>query len=53
MAMLEPSDIREDETVDDANVFGAQRDEDIVYPAQMAKLARICMSATLPFWRPR
>ncbi|OGM50589.1 Zn(II)2Cys6 transcription factor [Aspergillus bombycis] len=41
VAMLEPSDIREDEAVDDADVFGAQRDEDIVYPAQMAKLARI------------
>ncbi|KAE8408998.1 fungal-specific transcription factor domain-containing protein [Aspergillus pseudonomiae] len=51
VAMLEPSDIREDETVDDANVFGAQRDEDIVYPAQMAKLARISLkleSATSP-----
>ncbi|RAQ76667.1 Zn(II)2Cys6 transcription factor [Aspergillus flavus] len=41
VAMLEPSDIREDEAVDDAHVFGAQRDEDIVYPAEMAKLARI------------
>ncbi|KAB8251557.1 fungal-specific transcription factor domain-containing protein [Aspergillus flavus] len=51
VAMLEPSDIREDEAVDDAHVFGAQRDEDIVYPAEMAKLARISLkleSATSP-----
>ncbi|KAE8137936.1 fungal-specific transcription factor domain-containing protein [Aspergillus pseudotamarii] len=43
VAMLEPSDIREEEAVDDAQVFGAQRDEDIVYPAEMAKLARISL----------
>ncbi|KAB8206026.1 fungal-specific transcription factor domain-containing protein [Aspergillus parasiticus] len=51
VTMLEPSDIREDEAVDDAHVFGAQRDEDIVYPAEMAKLARISLkleSATSP-----
>ncbi|KAE8422002.1 fungal-specific transcription factor domain-containing protein [Aspergillus pseudocaelatus] len=43
VAMLEPSDIREEEAVEDAQVFGAQREEDIVYPAEMAKLARISL----------
>ncbi|KAB8234160.1 Zn(II)2Cys6 transcription factor [Aspergillus alliaceus] len=44
VAMLVPSDIREEETVDDVRVFGVQKDEDVVYPTEMVKLARILRS---------
>lgn len=40
MAMLEPDDVLEDESVDD-DVFGHQRPQDLVYPVEMAKLARL------------
>lgn len=40
--MLEPKDIRDEESVDDQAVFGVQRAEHIPYPIEMAKLARLC-----------
>ncbi|BCS28550.1 Zn(II)2Cys6 transcription factor [Aspergillus puulaauensis] len=40
VAMLEPDDVLEDESVDD-DVFGHQRPQDLVYPVEMAKLARL------------
>ncbi|KAE8394486.1 fungal-specific transcription factor domain-containing protein [Aspergillus alliaceus] len=46
VAMLVPSDIREGETVDDVCVFGVQKDEDVVYPTEMVKLARIQSAAS-------
>jgi hypothetical protein len=42
--MLEANDIHEDQILDDEQIFGAQTDEDMVYPVEMAKLARICMN---------
>jgi hypothetical protein len=38
--MLEPHDVLEDEVVDDP-VFGRQRPQDVLYPVEMAKLARL------------
>ncbi|KAL2784921.1 fungal-specific transcription factor domain-containing protein [Aspergillus keveii] len=40
VAMLEPDDVLEDEVVDDP-VFGQQRPQDVLYPVEMAKLARL------------
>ncbi|KAL4945258.1 hypothetical protein BDV06DRAFT_231422 [Aspergillus oleicola] len=40
VAMLEPDDILEEETFDD-DVFGQQKPQDLVYPVEMAKLARL------------
>jgi hypothetical protein len=40
--MLEPDDVLEDEVVDDP-VFGRQRPQDVLYPVEMAKLARLRM----------
>ncbi|KAL4862465.1 hypothetical protein BDV12DRAFT_190389 [Aspergillus spectabilis] len=40
VSMLEPNDIVEDDSVDD-DVFGQQTAQDIVYPVEMAKLARL------------
>lgn len=40
MEMLQPDDVLEDESVDD-DVFGHQRPQDLVYPVEMAKLARL------------
>lgn len=41
--MLEPEDIRE-EAVGGQSLFGVQCIEDLSYPAEMAKLAKLCMS---------
>ncbi|KAI9371426.1 fungal-specific transcription factor domain-containing protein [Aspergillus egyptiacus] len=40
VAMIEPDDIREEESIDDP-VFGYQQPQDVVYPVEMAKLARL------------
>ncbi|KAL3473249.1 fungal-specific transcription factor domain-containing protein [Aspergillus californicus] len=40
VAMLDPGDIAEDECID-GPVFGRQKAQDIVYPVEMAKLARL------------
>ncbi|KAL4960738.1 Zn(II)2Cys6 transcription factor [Aspergillus stella-maris] len=40
VAMLEPDDILEEETLDD-DVVGQQKSQDLVYPIEMAKLARL------------
>ncbi|KAL4876498.1 fungal-specific transcription factor domain-containing protein [Aspergillus karnatakaensis] len=40
VSMLEPDDIVEDDAVDD-DVFGRQTGQDVVYPVEMAKLARL------------
>lgn len=40
--MLETSDIREDEMVENPEIFGTQNVEDVPYPVEMARLARIC-----------
>ena len=41
--MLEPDDIRE-EVAGGQGLFGVQCIEDLRYPAEMAKLAKLCMS---------
>ncbi|KAI9037561.1 Zn(II)2Cys6 transcription factor [Aspergillus affinis] len=41
VAMLEESDIREDEVVENPEIFGTQNVEDVPYPVEMARLARI------------
>lgn len=43
VAMLEPDDIREEEA-GGQGLFGVQCIEDLRYPAELAKLARLCMS---------
>lgn len=48
MAMLEPDDVLEDESVDD-DVFGHQRPQDLVYPVEMAKLARLRVFLTISY----
>ncbi|KAL4992682.1 fungal-specific transcription factor domain-containing protein [Aspergillus falconensis] len=40
VAMLEPDDVLEEETVED-DIFGRQSRQDLVYPVEMAKLARL------------
>ncbi|KAL4783300.1 fungal-specific transcription factor domain-containing protein [Aspergillus varians] len=40
VSMLEPDDVLEEETVDD-EVFGCQNPQDLMYPVEMAKLARL------------
>ncbi|KAL6231201.1 hypothetical protein BDW75DRAFT_248072 [Aspergillus navahoensis] len=40
VAMLEPDDVLEDEMVED-DLFGRQSQQDLVYPVEMAKLARL------------
>jgi hypothetical protein len=45
--MLEPDDIRENEaTVETPDIFGTQQIEDVFYPIEMAKLAKLRMSAS-------
>lgn len=46
--MLEPDDVLEDESVDD-DVFGHQRPQDLVYPVEMAKLARLRVFLTTSY----
>ncbi|EAU32841.1 conserved hypothetical protein [Aspergillus terreus NIH2624] len=42
VAMLEPDDIRENEaTVETPDIFGTQQIEDVFYPIEMAKLAKL------------
>ncbi|PLB46236.1 Zn(II)2Cys6 transcription factor [Aspergillus steynii IBT 23096] len=41
VVMLDTSDIREDEIVENPDVFGTQNVEDVPYPVEMARLARI------------
>lgn len=43
VAMLDTSDIREDDVVDNPGIFGTQNVEDVPYPVEMARLARIRM----------
>lgn len=40
VAMLESDDVREEEFVDDP-VFGQQTPQEVVYPVEMSKLARL------------
>lgn len=42
--MLEPDDIKDDASVQNQNIFGLQSTEHILYPIEMAKLARLCIS---------
>ncbi|KAL4925379.1 Zn(II)2Cys6 transcription factor, partial [Aspergillus undulatus] len=41
VAMLEPDDMLEEDSVGDNDVFGTQKAQDLVYPVEMAKLARL------------
>ncbi|THC90201.1 hypothetical protein EYZ11_010331 [Aspergillus tanneri] len=41
VAMLETSDIEENEAAENQSVFGTQNVEDVTYPVEMARLARI------------
>ncbi|KAF7596043.1 hypothetical protein BBP40_003823 [Aspergillus hancockii] len=52
VAMLEADDIREDESVDDKQVFGTQMEEDTVYPVEMTKLAKILRTIVLTQYLP-
>ena len=45
--MLEPDDVVEGETAE-GDIFGRQTPQDLVYPVEMAKLARLRMA--LPFY---
>lgn len=45
--MLEPRDIEDESGVDDTSIFGVQRLEHVLYPIEMAKLARLRMVSVL------
>lgn len=53
VAMLEPKDIKDEESVDDQAVFGVQRAEHIPYPIEMAKLARLLRAIVSTQYVPR
>lgn len=47
--MLEPRDIDDGNGVEDTAIFGVQHPEHVLYPIEMVKLARLCMSSVLSF----